>query len=286
MKQYHVAIIGGGVIGSAIAFELSKFDVDVVVIEQGSDVASGASKANSGVVHSGINSRPNSLKARFCVDGNQRMKKLADKLGFSYGMVGKYVIAKNEGEIKELEILKKVGMKNNVPGLEFHDKSMVNKKEPTVVCHAGLWVPTAGIVLPYECTIAFAENAAINGVSFFLETKVVDIEKKNDHFFIKTNNGVIQSDLLINAAGIHCREVVSMLEEPDFEVYPCRGEYLVLDKKNSDLITSMIYPVPDKGKGCLGVHITPTIEGNILLGPSAEFIDDPDDTRTTAEKMT
>jgi glycerol-3-phosphate dehydrogenase len=217
MKKYHVAVIGGGVVGSAIAFELSKFDVDVAVIEQGCDVASGASKANSGVVHSGINSRPGSLKARFCVEGNQMMRKLSDKLGFSYKMVGKYVIAKNEDEIKELEILKKVGIKNNVPGLEIHDNSVVNKKEPTVNCHAGLWVPTAGIVLPYECTIAFAENAAINGVSFLLETKVVDIEKKNDYFFIKTKNGVIQSNVLINAAGINCKEILSMLEQPDFE---------------------------------------------------------------------
>ncbi len=286
MKQYHVAVIGGGVIGSAIAYELSKFDVDVVVIEKGCDVASGASKANSGVVHSGINSRPGSLKARFCVEGNKKMKELAVKLGFSYNMVGKYVIAKNEDEIKELKLLKNVGLKNNVPGLEIHDTEMVHKKEPKLNCHAGLWVPTAGIILPYECTIAFAENAVINGVSFLLETSIVDLEKRKDLFTIRTNNEILQSEVLINAAGINCKEIVSMLEEPDFDVYPCRGEYLVLDKKNSDLITSMIYPVPDKDKGCLGVHITPTIEGNVLLGPSAEFIDDLEDTRTTAEKMT
>ena len=286
MKQCHFAIIGGGVIGSAIAFELSKFDVDVVVIEKGCDVASGASKANSGVVHSGINSSPGSLKARFCVEGNQKMGMLAEKLGFSFKNVGKYVIAKNDDEIKELEKLKKIGRKNNVPGLEIHDKSIVNKKEPNVLCHAGLWVPTAGIILPYECTIAFAENAAINGVDFILETKVIDIEKEKDYFSIKTNNGVIQSVFLVNAAGINCRDIVAMIEEPDFDVYPCRGEYLVLDKKNSDLITSMIYPIPDTSKGVLGVHITPTIEGNVLLGPSAEFIADLHDTRTTAEKMT
>ena len=285
MKKYHVAIVGGGVIGSAIAFELSKYDVDVIVIEKGCDVASDTSKANSGVVHSGINSKSGSLKARFCVEGNQKIKMLASKLGFSYKNVGKYIIAKNDDEIKELEKLKKVGIKNNVSGLEFHEGSIVNKKEPYISCNSGLWVPTAGIILPYEFTITLAENAAINNVDFLLKTEVKDIEKKENHFFIKTNNGVITSDLLINAAGLNCKKIVSMLEEPDFNVYPCRGEYLVLDKKFSNLVTSMIYPVPDTKKGVLGVHITPTVEGNILLGPSAEFIDDLDDKRTTSEKM-
>ena len=285
MKKYHVATVGGGVIGSAIAFELSKYDVDVVVIEKGCDVASETSKANSGVVHSGINSKPGSLKARFCVEGNQKIRTLATELGFSYKNVGKYIIAKNDEERKELEKLKKIGIKNNVPDLEIHDKSIVNKKEPYVSCDTGLWVPSAGIILPYEFTIMLAENAAINDVDFLLKTEVKDIEKKEHHFIIKTNNDMIQSDLLINASGLNCKKIVSMVEEPDFNVYPCRGEYLVLDKKFSDLVTSMIYPVPDTKKGVLGVHITPTVEGNILLGPSAEFIDDLDDKRTTSEKM-
>ncbi|MEF8879108.1 MAG: NAD(P)/FAD-dependent oxidoreductase [Candidatus Thermoplasmatota archaeon] len=285
MKNFDVAIVGGGVVGSAIAFELSKYNLDVSVIEKECDVAFGTSKANSGVVHSGINSNPGTLKARFCVEGNQKIKSLADELGFSYKNVGKYIIAKNDDEIKELEKLKKVGVKNNVPGLEIHDKSIVNKKEPNVQCKVGLWVPTAGIILPYEFTITLAENAAINGVDFFLKTKVKDVEKKENHFFIKTNNGVIQSDILINAAGLNCRKIVSMLEEPDFDVYPCRGEYLILDKNYSHLITSMIYPTPVQELGVLGVHITPTVEGNILLGPSAEFVDDSDDKRTTKNMM-
>ena len=116
MKNFHVAIVGGGVIGSAIAWELSKYKLDVIVFEMGSDVASGASKANSGVIHSGINSPPSSLKARFCVEGNKMFQALADELGFLLQWVGKYVIAKNEEETKELERLKKVGIDNGVPG--------------------------------------------------------------------------------------------------------------------------------------------------------------------------
>ena len=285
MKNFHVAIVGGGVIGSSIAWELSKYQLDVVVFEKGSDVASGTSKANSGVVHSGINSPTSSLKARFCVEGNKMLQPLSDKLGFPLKWVGKYVIAKNEEEVKELERLKKVGDDNAVPGLEIKDGSEVKEKEPNVPCYKALWVPTAGILSPYEFTIALAENAAINKVKFLIETEVKDLQKKEDNFLIKTNKGEFQSEILVNAAGLNCRDIVSMLEKPDFQVYPCRGEYLVLDKKYSNLINSMIYPVPPKKLGVLGVHITPTIEGNILLGPSAEFIDDAEDKKTTKEMM-
>jgi glycerol-3-phosphate dehydrogenase len=132
MKNFQVAIIGGGVIGSAIAWELSKYKVDVVVFEMGSDVASGASKANSGVIHSGINSPTGSLKARFCVEGNSMFKTLADELGFQLKWVGKWIIAKNQHEEKELNRLQNVGIENNVPYLEIIDGSEVEKKEPNV----------------------------------------------------------------------------------------------------------------------------------------------------------
>ena len=285
MKNFHVAIVGGGVIGSSIAWELSKYNLDVVVFEKGSDVSSGTSKANSGVIHSGINSPTGSLKARFCVEGNKMLQPLADKLGFPLKWVGKYVIAKNEEETKDLERLMKVGKDNKVPNLELKDGSEVKEKERNVPCYQALWVPTAGIMLPYKFTIALAENAAINKVNFLLETEVKDLLKKENSFIIKTNKGEFQSQILVNSAGLNCRQIVSMFEKPDFQIYPCRGEYLVLDKKFSNLITSMIYPIPPKKLGILGVHITPAIEGNILLGPGAEFIDDPEDKRTTKEMM-
>jgi len=285
MKNFQVAIVGGGVIGSAIAWELSKYNIDVVVFEMGSDVASGASKANSGVVHSGINSATGSLKARFCVEGNSMFQTLADTLGFQLKWVGKWVIAKDQHEGKELERLQKIGNANNVPGLKIKEGSEVEEKEPNISCYKALWVPTAGIILPYEFTIALAENAAENNVKFLLETQVTGLKKQRDNFKIQTNKGDFQAQIVVNAAGLNCREIVSMVEEPDFQVYPCRGEYLVLDKNYSSLVNAMIYPVPVKELGVLGVHITPTFEGNILLGPSAEFIDDPKDKRTTREMM-
>ena len=285
MKDFHVAIIGGGVIGSAVARELSKYEIDVVVFEKGSDVASAASKANSGVVHSGINSPYNSLKAHFCVEGNKMFKTLAEELSFPLKWVGKLVVAKNEEEIKELEHLHETGIKNGVPGLKILDQEEIRKREPNVSCFMALWVPTAGITLPYQFTIALAENAAENNVRFLLETMVVDIKKNNDFFLIKTTQGDFRSKIVVNAAGINCREIVSMLEKPDFNIYPCRGEYLVLDKNYGSLVRSMIYPVPVKEIGVLGVHVTPTVEGNILLGPTAEFIEDLEDTRTTKNMM-
>lgn len=285
MKKFHVAIIGGGVIGSSIAWYLSKYKLDVIVFEAGSDVASGASKANSGVIHSGINSPPSSLKAHFCVEGNKMFPALANKLGFSLTWVGKYVIAKNEEETKKLEHLKSVGKKNKVPNLEIIDGKEVKKKEPNVTCFSALWVPTAGIIQPYEFTIALAENAAVNDVKFLLETEVVGLKKQKNSFLIKTNKGNFSSETVINASGVNCREIVSMLEKPDFHVFPCRGEYLVLDKTYCNLVHSMIYPVPQKKLGVLGIHITPTIEGNILLGPSAEFIENINDKSTTRKMM-
>ena len=281
MKNFHVGIIGGGVIGSNIAWELSKYKSDVIVFEKGSDVASGSSKANSGVIHSGINSKPDSLKAKLCVEGNKMFQDLSDLLGFPINFTGKFVIAKNNEEIKQLRHLERIGKKNKVPKLNI--KTEIN--EPNVACEAALWVPTAGIVLPYSMTIALAENAAINNVKFLLQTMVTNIKKQNNGFLIKTNKGKFKTNILINAAGLYCRDVLSMLEKPDFEIYPCRGEYLVLDKNCSNLVSSMIYPVPPKELGVLGVHITPTIEGNILIGPSAEFIKDPEDKQTTKEMM-
>jgi len=285
MNHFDVVIVGGGVIGSAIAQQISRYELNVAVFEKGSDVASATSKANSGVIHSGINSAAGSLKARFCIEGNKQFNQLSKDLGFSIKWVGKYHIAKDENEEKELLKLKQVGIQNGVTDLEIIDGKEVAKKEPNVSCYKGLWVPTAGILQPFEFTIALAEHAAINKVRFFLETKVIGLKKQNDKFYIKTNKGDFSADIVVNSAGVNCRDIISMIEEPDFNIYPCRGEYLILDKKYGSLINSIIYPVPVKELGVLGVHITPTIEGNILLGPSAEFIDEEDDVQNTQKTM-
>jgi len=272
MKNFHIAIIGGGVIGSAIARELSRYELDIILFEKESDVASSTSKANSGVIHSGINSPPKSLKAHFCVEGNKIFQSLAEELSVPVKFTGKYIIARNEEEIKDLIKLKKNGIENNVKGLRLIEAEEINSNEPNISSKYALFVPSAGITLPYQLTIALAENSIINGVKFLLETKIIDINYINYKYNIKTNNGLFQSDFIINAAGLNCRDIVQMLEEPDFKVYPCRGEYLVLDKNCNSLIKKLIYPIPQKKYGFLGIHITPTIDGNILLGPTFEYM--------------
>jgi glycerol-3-phosphate dehydrogenase len=285
MRDYQVIIIGGGIIGSAIAWELSKYQVVAAVLERGTDVAQGTTKANSGVIHSGINSPPGSLKAQFCIQGNHLFNQLAKDLNIPIKWTGKYIIAQNEEEYTKLQKLKETGKQNQIPNLTIHDNTTVALNEPHVTCTAGLWVPTAGINLPYTTTITMAEAALLNNLDFHLETHVKNIHKKNSKFTIQTNQHTYTCDILINAAGLNCHHIISMVETPNFTIYPCRGEYLVLDKTYSYLINSMIYPLPDPTLDVLGVHITPTIEGNILLGPSAEFITDPNATQTTAPTM-
>ena len=285
MKNFHIAIIGGGVIGSAIAREFSKYNLNIIVFEKGSDVASSTSKANSGVLHSGINSSPKSLKARFCIQGNKLIRSIANDLHVPIKWTGKYIIAKNEDERKELIKLKKNGIENNLKGLKLIEAEEVKLNEPNIFCKYALWVPSAGITLPYLLTISLAENSVLNGVKFLLETKVNNIKNINNKFIIETNRGFFNSDFVINAAGLNCIDIVQMLEEPDFNVYPCRGEYLVLDKKYNSFVKKLIYPIPMEKYGFLGVHITPTIDGNILLGPTSEYIEDIYDTKTTKEKI-
>jgi len=285
MSDLKVAVIGAGVVGSAIARELSRHKANILVFEAGLDAGGGTSKANSGVVHSGINSAPGSLKARFCVQGNEMYPQLCKDLDVPVEYVGKFVVAKDENEARELDKFIDIGKKNGVPGIERVEGKDVAKKEPNVQCHSAIWVPSAGITLPYKLAIAMAENAAENGAEFRLDSRVEDIKETANGFSITTSRGEFQADIIINSAGIHCREVYAMLDRPDFHIYPCRGEYLVLDKEHSSIINSMVYPVPPEGGSVLGIHVTPTVEGPVLLGPSAEYVEGLEDKATTAEVM-
>jgi glycerol-3-phosphate dehydrogenase len=286
MESFDVAIVGAGVVGSALARELARYKLRVAVFDPGTDVCSGVSKANSGVVHSGIYSKPGSLKARFCVEGNRRFDALSKELNVPLERIGKFVVSLDEEGLGELEKLWAVGQANKVPGMKMVDGAEVAKKEAGIKCHKALWVPSAGITLPYKLTIALAENASENGVRFFLESKVVGLSSGKKGFQVLTKDGKkALSTVVINCAGLHCDDIVAMVEEPDFKVYPCRGEYLLIDKEYSHLVRTLVYPVPPKDRAVVGVHVTPTIGGPLLIGPSSEPIDDCDDTATTAEVM-
>jgi glycerol-3-phosphate dehydrogenase len=280
-----VLVIGGGVIGCAIARELSKFKSETVLLEKETDVGYGVSKGNSGVLHSGLYYPRGSLKAKLCVEGRLMFPELAKQLDVPYKFCGKHVIAQTEEEIEDLEDLKAVGEGNGVEGLTIITGKELKKREPRLDALYALYSSVAGIFSPYLFTIALAENALSNGVKIHVNTQVSAIKLVNNVYKVTTNQGVFYADIIVNSAGLFSDRISAMIGIDNYKLYPCRGEYLILDKNCRDLINSMVYPVPPKIAGVLGVHLTPTLDGNILIGPSEEFINEREDTRTTKEKI-
>jgi glycerol-3-phosphate dehydrogenase len=280
-----VLIIGAGVVGCAIARELAKFKNEIVLLEKENDVSCGVSKGNSGVLHTGLYYSKGSLKAKLCVEGRLLFPKLAKQLDVPYKLCGKHVIAKTEEELEDVMGLKAVGENNGVKGLTLISGKELKKREPNIDASYALHSPVAGIFPPYLFTIALAENALKNGVKIHVNTEVCAIKHVNSGYKVKTNQGVFYTDIIVNSAGLYANRISAMIGLDNYRLYPCRGEYLVLDKSCHEQINSMIYPVPPKVAGVLGVHLTPTIDGNILIGPSAEFINEREDSRTTKEKL-
>jgi glycerol-3-phosphate dehydrogenase len=285
-NHFDVVIIGGGVVGCAIARELSKYKVSIAVLEKEDDVGWGISCRNSGVIHAGFNNKPGTLMAQFCVEGNKSFAKLCRQLDVPYKKIGKVVVAQRKEEIGELKKLKTQGEKNKVGGLQIIDSNELKRLEPNVRGVAALYSPETAITSPYLLTIALAENALNNGVSFFLNTEVKNITRLNNSYFkITTNRGEFISSYIINSAGLYADKIARMVGIKKYRLYPCRGEYHILDKNVSWLVNHLIYPVPQTGVGGLGVHLTPTIDGNILIGPSNEYIKRKDNFATTFQIM-
>jgi glycerol-3-phosphate dehydrogenase len=281
-----VLIIGAGVVGCAIARELAKYNIKTVLLEKETDVGSGVSKGNSGVLHTGLYYPKGSLKAKLCVEGRLMFPELAKQLDVPYKLCGKHVIARTEDELEELESLKAVGEGNGVKGLTIISGEELKKREPHIVdARYALYSPVAGLFPPYLFSIALAENALSNGVKIHVNTKVSAIKQVNGGYDVTTNKGVFHSGIVVNCAGLYADQISAMVGVDGYKLYPCRGEYLILDKRCSYLLNGMVYPVPPKVAGVLGVHLTSTMDGNILIGPSAEFINEREDTRTTKEKV-
>ncbi|HAV43681.1 TPA: FAD/NAD(P)-binding oxidoreductase [bacterium] len=279
--EYDIVIIGGGVIGCGIARELSRYQINILLVERENDVARGTSGKNSGVIHSGFDPPVGTLKARLNIEGNKLFKRLCQELDIPFNFIGKLVVVKDKTEIEDLKILKRRAKANGVPSAEIISSEELRQLEPNVEAQAALYLPTAGITLPYLLNIALAENALSNGVKIHLNEEVKAILRKSTGFLVKTTKGVYRTRWVINAAGLYADQVAKMVGIKEYRLYPCRGEYYILDKRFSGLVTRMIYPVPPKTSGGKGIHLTPTIEGNILVGPSAEYIRNREDVRTT-----
>jgi len=283
--NYDVAVIGAGVIGSMIARELSRYNIKVALVEKCNDMAMGTSKANSAIVHAGYDAKPGSLKAKLNVEGAALMPGICKTLAVPYKPVGSLVVAFSDEEVETLNELLERGKINGVPGLEIYDKEKLNEAEPYISdeAKAALWAPSAGIVCPYELTIAAAENAVVNGADFIRNFEVDSIESDGDVFTVSSKGNEIKTKYIINAAGVYCDEIASLIGDNSIHTVPRKGEYMLCDKSIGHLANHTIFQCPSKmGKGIL---VTPTVDGNLLIGPSAIDIEDKEDVATCSDTL-
>ncbi len=283
--MYDVAIVGAGVVGSAIARELSRYRVTTLLLDRGSDVGTGATKANSGIVHGGYTAKHGSLKAELCIRGNRMYAALDRELNFGYRRTGSLVLAFSPEEEAVLADLKTNGEKNGVRGLQILKREQVQEKEPTVnsKVRCALFCPETGVTSPYEFCIALAENAIANGVDLVLSAQVHSIAKSGGSFELDTTQGTYRARCAINAAGIHSDSIAAMVGVDDFSIRPRRGQYLLLQRGTGDRVKHVIFQTPTKkGKGVL---VTSTYWGNLMLGPNAEDVVDREDLGTALEAL-
>ena len=277
-----VVIIGAGVVGGMIARELAKYELGVTIVEKMPDVAMGATRANSAIVHAGFDAKEGTLKAKLNVKGSLIMEDVTRTLGVKYKKNGSLVVGFNEDDEKALKELLVRGEKNGVAGLKllYGDEIRAIEKnigdEVTVALHA----PTGAIVCPYELCMASVGNAMDNGAALLVDFEVVGISKKDGKYEISAKDGrCVSADIVINCAGVYSDTVADMAGKGGFTVTPRRGEYMLLDRECGEHVSHTIFRCPSKmGKGVL---VTPTVDGNLLLGPTAENIDDKENTATT-----
>lgn len=284
--MFDVTVIGCGVVGALIAREFTRYDLKVCMVEKENDVAMGASKANSGIVHAGFDAKPGSFKANFNVQGNKMMPGVCKRLGVKYKNNGSLVIAFNNDEMAHVKELYIRGTENGVDHMEILDKKAVHELEPNLSDNVvgALYAKTGGIVCPYGLTIAAAGNAMDNGAELVLNFEVSQIKSEDDCYILVSADGrEIKTKTVINSAGIYSDKIASMVGDDSFKVHPRVGEYMILDKDSGNICERTIFRTPTKmGKGIL---VSPTADGNIILGPTSEDKTDKEDKATTPEGL-
>ena len=284
-STYDVIIIGAGVTGCAIARELSRYSAKVLVIEKDEDVCCGTSKANSGIVHACYDAKPGSLKAKMNVRGNEMMTSLASELDIPFKRIGSLVVCTDESLRDGIVDLYNRGITNGVPDLKILEADEVLEIEPNisddVVC--ALYAPTAGIICPFRLNIAMAECACQNGVEFVFDSPVTNVERSDSRFAVSTPSNVYFSSVVINAAGCHADDFHNIVSSAKLHITARRGDYMLLDRSCSGLVSHVIFPQPTAmGKGIL---VTPTVHDNILIGPTASDTDNKDEAPVTADGL-
>ncbi|WP_024345169.1 NAD(P)/FAD-dependent oxidoreductase [Lacrimispora indolis] len=271
MKQlYDVLIIGGGVIGSAIAREMSRYSLKIGVLEKNLDVCCETSGRNSGVVHGGFAYDTGSLKARLCVEGSQNMGRLSEELDFPFHRCGKVLVGNTPDDREALKQTIKQGEANGVKGLELIDKERLHELVPAVVGEFAMYSPASGIVDPFGYTIALAENASENGVDYFFDCEVRAIGKDSDsNYVLTTSGGKFFSRWVVNSAGLGCGKISELLGIKGYKIIGSKGDYIILDKRTGPLLPMPVYPVPSNTY--MGIHVTNTTDGNVIVGPNADM---------------
>ena len=283
--MFEFAVIGAGVVGGLVAREISKYSDSICILERNSDVAMGATRANSAIVHAGFDAYPGSLKARFNVRGSNMMGELCETLGVKYKNNGSLVVGFNEEDEKTLLSLCERGILNGVDGVRVIYRDEILSLEPNIgdAVTVALYAPTGAIVCPYELCMASVGNAMDNGAELKLGFEVVKIEQISEGFRIFSGEEYVDAKYVINCAGVYSDEVAAMVADVDFNVHPRRGEYMLLDREVGGHLTHTVFRCPSKmGKGVL---VSPTVDGNLLIGPTAEDIEDKEDTKTTREGL-
>jgi glycerol-3-phosphate dehydrogenase len=292
VNQYDVLIIGGGVTGTAIARELSRYRLKTALLEKEEELAFGVSKSNSGIIHPGTQNPPGSLKGRLCVEGNALTRVIARELGVDFQEVGELIVALSAGDIPRLEQIKEDAESIGVRGLKMVDPAWLKVNEPNLnpAVVAALFAPSAGIISPYRWVYDLAHNAVRNGVEIFTRTRVSGISKRrasagqaHPGFVLSTTAGEFRASFVINCAGLYADEVLRMAGIEDVTITPRKGEEFILDKKRQHLTNHLIFPLPSKASK--GVLMIKTSDGNPMIGPSAQDVDDKADLSTSAEGL-
>lgn len=283
--MYDIVIIGAGVAGTFIARELSRYQLNLLLLDRQNDVGNETTSANSAIIHAGYDAPADHLKGKFNAPGNAMYDQICEELDVPFTRCGSLVIGFDDEDRKTLQELYGNGLKNNVPGMKILNREEVLAMEPnineTVSC--ALYAPTAGIIGPWELAIALAENAMDNGAQMKLETEVKNIKKEEYGYKVITDKGEYETRFVINCAGVHSDNINNMVTQSEFKIQPRKGHYFVLDKDAGDLVKHVIFQCPTKkGKGIL---ITPTVHGNVLIGPDSEYVEDKDSVATDADRL-
>ena len=283
--MFDCIVIGAGVVGGLVARELTKYKLSVCILEKDSDVAMGATRANSAIVHAGFDAKEGTLKAKFNVRGSEMMESVCRELGVKYKKNGSLVVGFNDDDAATLHSLIERGRLNGVKEISFLERDEILELEPNigtdVTC--ALRAQTGAIVCPYELCMAAVGNAMDNGAELRLGFGVKDIECNNGTYKVSSDTDSVEGRIVINCAGVYSDDIARLVGDDSFSIRPRRGEYMLLDKECGSLVGHTVFRCPSKmGKGVL---VSPTVDGNLLIGPSAEDIDDKDDRSTTANGL-